>query len=170
MLPNKSINTDAQARPPLRGSLPLVAGYLQRYVAWGGSGLECDETPCSELAASASVLASAWVAPRSPVGLSWPGRGACLRRGWHAKRNSAGVVAHARPRANIMSVSCGRGKHGWLALAGASHNKAVETDAQVRPLLRSHLFLVAAHFYVSCQPCTKQILPPNSQISCATPA
>jgi hypothetical protein len=30
-MPNKSINTDAQGRPPLRGSDSLVAGYLQRY-------------------------------------------------------------------------------------------------------------------------------------------
>ena len=27
---NKSVNADAQGRSPLRGSIPLVAGYLRR--------------------------------------------------------------------------------------------------------------------------------------------
>jgi hypothetical protein len=35
LLPNRSVNTDAQARPPLRGSESLRAGYLQRYAAHG---------------------------------------------------------------------------------------------------------------------------------------
>jgi hypothetical protein len=30
---NRSVNADTQGRPPLRGSIPLVAGYLHRYVA-----------------------------------------------------------------------------------------------------------------------------------------
>jgi hypothetical protein len=29
-MPNRSVNTDAQGRLPLRGSSSLVAGYLQR--------------------------------------------------------------------------------------------------------------------------------------------
>jgi hypothetical protein len=29
-MPNRLVNTDAQARPPLRGSHLLRAGYLQR--------------------------------------------------------------------------------------------------------------------------------------------
>jgi hypothetical protein len=34
MKANKSVNTDAQGRPRLRRSNSLVAGYLQRSVAW----------------------------------------------------------------------------------------------------------------------------------------
>ena len=34
--PNRLFDTDAQGRPPLRGSSSLVAGQLRRYVAASG--------------------------------------------------------------------------------------------------------------------------------------
>lgn len=34
VLPNLSVNTDAQVRPPASPALSLGAGYLRRYVAW----------------------------------------------------------------------------------------------------------------------------------------
>ena len=36
MRSNRSFDTDAQERPPLRGSAPLVAGQLGRYAAQAG--------------------------------------------------------------------------------------------------------------------------------------
>jgi hypothetical protein len=106
---------------------------ISRYVAWGGSEFRSSEESRSKRSASKSWLVHACAAARSPVGLSWLGRSACSSGGWCSTRNIGALVAHARPLANSVSASCGRGKHGWLALAKASHNKAVETDAQGRP-------------------------------------